>query len=485
MSIGEVYDREDGLGLGRLVCVGSITPAELLEEAIARLERVNPRLNAVTARLFERARERAAAPASGPFAGVPFLAKDLGPPLAGAVQSMGSRYFSTYRPQADHEFFLRARSAGLNVFAKTSTPEFGLLPYTEPALFGACRNPWDLARTPGGSSGGSAALCAAGVVPLAHANDMGGSIRIPASCTGLFGMKPTRGSVPTTGGVIGEANVDLAVSRSVRDSAALFDAVALRDARALEAVSRDPRSLRIAVVRGPMLGHGISAESRAALDAAAGQCEALGHTIVDDEPQGIDYPAMSYALLLFFASQIGWHLGAGNPTPEKKVARDDLEPATQAMLAIARVLPMDELTTAAHNARRLREAFATFMQRYDAVLTPTLAAPPVRIGELALSRAEELQIALLTRVRSKALIRKAARDISARMFDWLPYTPVFNLTGQPAMNVPLFSTGDNLPAGVQFAGRWNDEETLFSLAGQLERAYPWRKKRPPLWSGEG
>ncbi len=483
MSITALYEASDAVGLGEAVASREVTSAELLEEAVGRAERVNPTLNAIAARLYDAAAQRASLGFHGPFCGVPFLAKDLGPQLAGAPLTMGSRYFAQYVPADDHELFRRVKASGLNVFAKTSAPEFGLVPYTEPRLFGPCRNPWDTSRTPGGSSGGSAALVGGGVVPMAHANDMGGSIRIPASCVGLFGMKPTRGRAPTTGGVVGDANVDLGISRSVRDSATLLDAIAFENTDCARASSREPGPLRIAVVRGPMLGHGISDEARAALDEAAELCASLGHHVTDDEPSGIDYSAMSYALLLLFASQIGWHFGAGNPTPDKRFSRGDVEPATLAMLTIARVLPMDELTTAAHNARVLTQRFAEFMQRYDVLLTPTLAAPPVHVGELALTRSEEMQIAVLTRLRSATLMRKAARDISARMFDWIPYTPIFNLTGQPAMSVPLHWTQTNLPVGVQFAGRWNDEATLFSLAGQLERARPWRDRRPPVWSG--
>ncbi len=484
-AISARYETSDALGLASLVRSRDVAPAELLAEAIERLERVNPILNATTVRLFEAAQKRAAEDAcTGRFAGVPFLVKDLGPALAGAPLSMGSRYFAAYVPAENSPLIDAALGAGLNPFAKTSTPEFGLMPCTEPRLFGPCLNPWDTARTPGGSSGGSAALCAAGVVPMAHGNDMGGSIRIPASCTGLFGMKPTRGRTRTTGGVIGEANVDHVIARSVRDSAAFLDEAGYDRTRFLDDVATDPKPLRVAVVRGPMLGHGISGEARAALDDAARLCESLGHSVVEDEPQGIDYPSMSYALLLFFASQTGWQLGSGNPTPHVRLRmHDDLEPATQAMLTIARVLPADELTTAAYRQRQLIDRFARFMQKYDVLLTPTLAAPPVTIGELALTKNEELLIAVLTRLRSSALMRKAARDISARMFDWLPYTPVFNLTGQPAMSVPLFWSETGLPIGVQFAGRWNDEATLFSLAGQLERARPWFDRRPPVWSG--
>ncbi|HTX57167.1 MAG TPA: amidase [Candidatus Acidoferrales bacterium] len=484
MSLTALYDRGDALDLARAVRSREVTALEILEEAILRAERVNPQINALAARRYDAARREALAPGDGPFAGVPFVVKDLGPPLAGLPFTMGSRYFTSYVPDADHEFFVRVKRAGAIVFAKSTTPEFGLLPYTESALFGATRNPWDLTRTPGGSSGGSAALVAAGVVPIAHGNDMGGSIRIPASCVGLFGLKPSRGRAPTTGGIVGNANADHALSRSVRDSAAMLDAVRSdRGPRFLDEVSRDPRPLRVAVARGTMLGHGISSAAREALDRTAELCRALGHTVVDDEPRGVDYPAIAYALLLFFASQTGWHLGAGNPTPHRKLRGGDLEPVAAAMLAIARVLALDELTTAVATQRALRAAFDAFMESYDVILTPTLAAPAIKLGELALTRAEKMQIAVLDRLRTPALIRKAARDIAARMFDWLPYTPIFNLTGAPAMSVPLHWTQDGLPLGVHFAARFDDEATLFQLAGQLERSQPWRDRRPPLWSG--
>ncbi len=490
------YERFDAIGLSQLVRERHVTPSELLEAAIQRAEAVNPRLNGLVARRYEAARQDAASGLpEGPFQGVPFLVKDLGPELAGTPITMGSRYFRSYVPAADHPFFKRVKAAGLNIFGKTNTPEFGSMPYTEPALFGPCRNPWDTARTPGGSSGGSAALVAAGVVPMAHASDTGGSIRIPASCVGLFGMKPTRARMPTSGGTIGDANVDLCVSRSVRDSALLLDCVAQErgalyqapptDGTYLACTQRDPGRLRVAVVRGPMLGHGIDPEVRTAVDAAATLCESLGHDVAIDEPKGIDYSAMSYALLMLFASQIGWHLGAGNPLAGKPLRSGDLEPATLALLTIARVLSADELTTAVANQRLLAGVFDAFMQRYDVLLMPTLAAPPVRIGELALTKKESMQIAVLARLRSRALIRKAARDIAARMFDWLPYTPLFNLTGQPAMTLPLHTSAGGLPVGVQFAARLGEEGRLFSLAAQIESAAPWADRRPPSGAALG
>jgi 6-aminohexanoate-cyclic-dimer hydrolase len=487
------YDRYDAMGLAQLVRERQVTAQELLEEAIERAERVNPQLNALICKRFDQARAAARdGLPDGPFSGVPFLVKDLGPALAGIPMTSGSRYFRDYVPADDDEFVARVKSAGFNIFGKTNTPEFGLAPVTEPVLFGPCRNPWNLERTTGGSSGGSGAMVASGVVPMAHGNDMGGSIRIPASCNGVFGMKPSRGRTPTVGGVAGDANADFAISRSVRDSAALLDAVRLRrglmydapsfDGSYLDEAGRDPRPLRIAVVREPMLGSTIDPECRTALDNAVKLCESLGHQAEVAAPHGIDYRKVAHAIVLIFASAIGWKMHAANPLPGKKLRSGDLEPATWAMLVISEVLSANELTWALDEQRVLSRKFEEFLTTYDAVMMPTLAAPPVKIGALALTKNEVVQIEVLARLRSGPLIRKAAEEIAKTLFDWIPYTPIFNLTGAPAMSVPLHWTPNGLPVGTMFATRLGDEATLFRLAGQLERAQPWRDRRPPVTS---
>jgi amidase len=487
------YDRYDALGLAELVRTKQVSAEELVDEAIARAERVNPQLNALICARFDQARAEAQqALPEGPFTGVPFVAKDLGPKLAGVPLTSGSRYFKDYVPDHDDEYFVRAKGAGLVLIGKSNTPEMGLAPVTEPRLFGPTRNPWDLERTSGGSSGGSAALVASGVLPMAHGNDMGGSIRIPASCCGIFGMKPSRGRTPTVGGVIGDANVDLGLSRSVRDSAALLDAVRIErgllyDAppfagNYLDEVARDPDRLRIAVVHDPMLGTEIDPACRAAVENAATLCEQLGHEVEIASPSGVNYSEVALALILIFASTIGWKMHAANPLTGKKLRAGDLEPGTWAMVVISELLSADDLTTAVQHQRDLARAFEAFMSRYDVMLMPTLSAPPVRIGELALTKSEEMQIEVLARLRAKTLMRKAAQEIAKSLFDWLPFTPIFNLTGQPAMSVPLHWTPEQLPVGVQFAARLGDEATLFRLAGQLERAQPWSDRRPLVWS---
>lgn len=485
------YDRYDALGLANLVRAKQVAASELLEEAITRAQRVNPQLNALICERFQQASiDAARGLPDGPFCGVPFLVKDLGPRLAGVPFRRGSRYFEHYVPQEDDQFFIRVKRAGLNIFGKTSTPEFGLLPFTEPRLFGPCRNPWDPDRTPGGSSGGSAALVAAGVVPMAHGNDMGGSIRIPASCTGLFGFKPSRARVPLCGSPAGDMNVDLAITRSVRDSAALLDAVMqtrgpLYEIDAperpyREEIGLEPGRLRIALVQGAMLGKEIDSRCRAAAQEAAKLCEQLGHSVEIAEPENVDYRPVALALLLFFAANVGWTMSTGNPL-KKRLRAGDLEPGSWAMLVISQMTGANDLTAALQTQLDLARRFDEFMQRYDVMLMPTLAAPPVRIGELALKKSEIAQIEVLARLRSAPLIRKAAQTIAESLFDWLPYTPVFNMTGQPAMSVPLYWTQeDDLPIGVQFAARLGNEAVLYRLAAQLEAAQPWFSRRPPV-----
>jgi amidase len=486
------YDQYDALGLADLVRTRQVSSGELLDEAISRVQQVNPQINGLVSERFEKARAEARdISRDTPFCGVPLLVKDLGPRLAGLPMTRGSRYFRDCVPDRDDEFFVRLKRAGFIIFGKTNTPEFGLMPFTEPRLFGPCRNPWDLERTPGGSSGGSAALTAAGVVPLAHANDMGGSIRIPASCTGLFGLKPSRARVPKAGAPAGDMNADLCVGCSVRDSAAVLDAVmqsrgALYEVAAPERpyrdeIGRNPGRVRIALVRGTMLGKKIDRQCSAAADAAAKLCERLGHDVEIAEQPDVDYRAVAFATLLFFASGVAWNMREGNPL-KKTLRAGDLEPAAWAMLVISQLLSAADLTSALHVQRKVAERFDSFMQRYDVMLTPTLAAPPVRIGELALKKSEVAQIEVLARLRFAPLMRKAAETIAEGLFDWLPYTPLFNLTGQPAMSVPLYWSDEGLPIGVQFASRIGNEALLYRLAAQLETAQPWAARRPPIFA---
>jgi amidase len=478
VSLETELSRLDGLAQAELVRRGEVTARELVEAAIARIVRWNPLLNAVVTPLYEPARQAAAGELpAGPFTGVPFLLKDLGARYAGAPQTGGSAFLRDYIPPQDSELVVRQKATGLVIVGKTNTPELGQSPTTEPALFGACHNPWDLGRTPGGSSGGSAAAVAAGLVPLAHANDGGGSIRIPASCCGLFGLKPTRARNPL-GPDHGDPGwglaVEHAVTRSVRDSAALLDATAgprpgsLGDpywAPApqrpfLQGVGADPGRLRVAFTTVAPTSVPIDPDCVAAVRDAAALCESLGHTVEEASP-AIDGPAWAAAFTTLWAAGCAaaiayWaHQTGRSPTPEQ------FEPYTWALQQRGHECTAFDVTVAQQRLQQGSLEVARFFTRYDLWLTPTLAEPPPPLGSF-----------------------DAPPDDPMRPFyrgmEFVPFTPICNITGQPAMSVPLFWNAARLPVGTHFVARYGDEATLFRLAAQLEAARPWAQRWPPL-----
>jgi amidase len=489
------YDRYDALGLAELVRRREVTPLELLEEAIRRTEAVNPRINAVNYRMYDHARETAAHPLpDGPFSGVPFLVKDILQAYAGFPMSSGSRALADFVPPNDAEVVARFRRAGFVTFGKTNVPEFGLMAYTEPEAFGPTRNPWHLAYTPGGSSGGAAATVAARIVPVAGANDGGGSIRIPASCCGLFGLKPTRGRVPV-GPFFGEvwegAAVDHALTISVRDSAALLDAIQGPDIGSpyqipaperpyAEEIRREPGRLRIAFSTRSPIPAEVHPECVEAVQQTAMLLEELGHDVEEAEP-AIDGLAVGRAYLTLYFGQAAadqrWLVEARGAEALRK-----LEVPTRALGEIGRGLSSGEYVAQRRNWNFFARAAGEFHQSYDLFLTPTLAAPPVRIGELQPLVTERLALRLATALRlSKPLLASGLIDKLVRKnLSRTPFTQLANLTGQPAMSVPLHWTRDGLPVGVHFTAAWGDEATLFRLAAQLEQARPWRGRRPPL-----
>ena len=466
----------DATAQADLVRRREVQPRELVEAAIARVERLNPTLNAVVTPMFEDALERASGPLpDGPFTGVPFVLKDLTAQQAGVRYTEGSAFLADNVSTQDQELVLRQRRAGLVVVGKTNAPEFGILPTTEPRLFGATRNPWDTGRTPGGSSGGTAAAVAAGMVPMGHANDGGGSIRIPASCCGLFGLKPTRARNPL-GPALGDALNGLvcehALARSVRDSAALLDATCGPDAGDpywappparpyLEEVGADPGRLRIAVTTAAATGVPVHEDCVRAVWESARLCEELGHEVFEFTPTDLDGSRLSDAFLTLYlsgaaASISAWALQTGRtPTPA------DFEPLTWAMreAGLSRS-PADYLLAVGELQLFSRQA-ARWFAGFDVWLTPVLAEPPLPLGTFDAPEDQPLL----------PLIRAGA---------WVPFTPIANITGQPAMSVPLHWNGAGLPVGSQFVGRFGDEATLFRLAAQLESARPWAGRRPPV-----
>jgi Asp-tRNA(Asn)/Glu-tRNA(Gln) amidotransferase A subunit family amidase len=480
------YGTADATAMAAAVRAGATTPAELLAEARRRADAAGA-LNAVVQRF-----DPPPADPGGPFAGVPFLLKDLGAALAGHKLTEGSRYYADYTPEKDDVFVQRLKATGLAIFGKTNTPELGLRPVTEGRLYGAARNPHDPSLTPGGSSGGAAAAVAAGIVPAAHGNDIGGSLRIPASCCGVFGFKPSRGRMPA--GPLrlelpGDMNTEGFITLSVRDNAGLLDATMGADpARPSDppppsepfalAIARDPAPLRIGLITGPMWGRAVHPDCRAALTDAAMLLRSLGHTVEEADP--VD-PAMhraaTRAFLVLLSARLrhftmGGEAITGLP-PEKRL----FEPSTWALGLIDSTHPPGAIAAALATVATLTERMAAFGERFDAFLTPTLAAPPLRIGATDLTLTERLAVGFLNQFPVAKLAQAMLAQLAGQVFAWAAFTPLFNMTGQPAMSVPLCTNADGLPVGVQFAGRVGEDGLLLQLAAQLERARPWG--RPP------
>lgn len=492
------YDQFDGLGLAELVRRGDVSARELALTAIERIDALNPQLNAVIHKLYDDGLRAAnASPGNGPFAGVPFLIKDLLSWYAGAPIRSGSRILDGFIAPHDSEIVRRYRRSGVVILGKTNTPEFGLTPFTEPELFGPTHNPWDLTRTSGGSSGGSAAAVASGMVPLAGGGDGGGSIRIPASCCGIFGLKPTRGRTPT-GPIEGElwegAAIEHVLTRSVRDSAAMLDAISGPEAGApygiaaparpfLDEVSANPGRLRIAFTDRPLLGDHMDAECKLALKETVELLESLGHTVVEASPP-LDRDAFLHAFLLVVCGQSNADLVDAEAATGKRASPANVEIATWALALLGRAYSAGEMAHARRFLERAARAVGRWFDGYefDALVTPTLTTPPFVIGALQPPSHELAALKALGAMRAGKVLRLAgALDKAAkRVFDWIACPPVFNVTGQPAMSVPLAWNSAGLPIGMHFAGRFGDEAMLFRLAGQLEAARPWFARRPTI-----
>jgi amidase len=469
----------DATAQAEMVRRKDVKPIELVDAAIERIERVNPQINAVITPMFDQARKAANGPLpDGPFRGVPFLLKDLVAMYAGVRMAWGSAFSKDFVPDHDSELVIRHKRAGLVILGKTNTPEFGLLPTTEPHAFGPTRNPWNTNHSSGGSSGGSAAAVASGMVPFAHGNDGGGSIRIPSSCCGLFGLKPTRGRNPLgpdLGDFMGGMVVEHGLTRSVRDSAALLDATCgpdlgdpyfapPRERPYVEEVGANPGKLRIAFTKQAGEGINVHPDCVAAVEDAARLCHDLGHHVEETSVE-ISTPLSSQAFaVVFSAGDIATMDGAALML-QKEPNENDVEPLTWALAQIARGNTAPQLLLAITALQQFSRQIARFFVDYDILLTPTLAEPPLPLGSLESPPDSPLF----------GIVRAGA---------YVPFTPLCNITGQPAMSVPLYWNGDGLPIGSHFVGRFGDEATLFRLAAQLEQARPWAQKHPPLWAGK-
>jgi amidase len=466
----------DATGQAELVRTKQVSPTELVDEAIARMEKLNPQLNAVIHQLFDRARAEAAGDLpDGPFRGVPFLLKDLCAELAGTPYSEGTNLSGDYVSTVTQELVARYVRAGFVICGKTNTPEFGILPTAEPKRFGASHNPWDTGRSTGGSSGGSAAAVASGMVAAAHANDGGGSIRIPASCCGLVGLKPTRARnslAPQLGDMMGGLVCEHVVTRSVRDTAAILDVTAgpvagdpywappLRGPSFSAAADSRPPALRIGLMTASPTGTDVHPDCVDAAQAAAKSCESLGHH-VGEVAFDIDGDAFVGDFINAWAAGNAWTVSSWEQRLGRAATENDLEPLSWALVALGRSLDAARYLAAVEGLQRATRQIAASFESIDVLLTPTIGEPPAPLGTFDSPSGEPLA----------GLFRAAA---------YVPFTPSFNVTGQPAISLPLHWNGEGLPIGVQFVGRLGDEETLLSLAGQLEQAVPWADRRPPV-----
>jgi len=489
------FSSHDATSLAELVRSGQVSARELVLDSIENIETLNPKLNAVVHKMYDRALKQAQSPVDGPFSGVPFMLKDLLSWYEGEPIASGSRLFKGWIPPYDTEMVKRYRRSGVIIVAKTNTPEFGLTPYTEPELFGPTVNPWDTSRTTGGSSGGSAAAVASGMVPFAGGGDGGGSIRIPASCCGIFGLKPTRGRTPA-GPRVGEhwqgAAIEHCLTRSVRDSAAMLDAVSGPDVGApywatpperpfLEEVRTSPGQLRIAFTSKPLLGHTVHEDCNAALADAVTLLESLGHHLIEAAPPA-DRDQFNRAFLTMVCGEVRADLIDASTLLGRDATPADLEFSTWALNLLGGSISAGEFVAAEHYLRSSARRLGEFFQNFDLLLTPTLSVPPFPTGSLQPPAHERALIKVLGRLRAGGVLRLlgALEKAAEKVFDVIPYEPLFNVSGQPAMSVPLYWNASNLPIGVHFVGRYGDEATLLRIASQLEQARPWMNRRPPV-----
>ncbi|MBB6626174.1 amidase [Nocardioides sp. KIGAM211] len=481
------YLTSDATTLAGLVAGGEVTAAELLALARERRDAVNPALNAVVVPLDEVADAQAADPGlSGPFAGVPFLVKDLGQEYAGYPTSNGSRALRD--DVADRHALVTQRflDAGLVVFGKTNTPEFGAKGLTEPDLWGPARNPWSVGHTPGGSSGGSGAAVAAGIVPAAGANDGGGSVRIPAACNGLVGLKTSRGigpSGPQTGEVMFGMVTQGVVSRTVRDSAALLDAIIGPDAGApydgarpttsfADAIRERPGRLRIGYSCSSAINASPDPEAVAAVEQAAALLTELGHEVEevapphDDEALARDFLTIWFAQLYAQVADVKRRLGS----PDSHFEADTL--ATAELGRAAGMLPLLQSLARVNDHTR---ALAGFHETHDLFLTPTLARPPLAVGELTTPRNLQRAARVVARTRGGRILTATGMidQLIQDNLGWVPYTQLANLTGRPAISVPTHWTAAGLPLGIQLVGALGTDGLLLQVAAQLEEARPW------------
>jgi amidase len=478
--VSDDYAQLDATGQAELVRSGEVSPAELVDAAIARAEALNPELNAIIHELYDEAREAASGELpDGPFRGVPFVLKDLGAGLAGQPLHMGLRPLkdADFRFPVDTYLGARFRDAGFVTIGKTNTPQLGILPTTEPKLYGPTRNPWNTGHSTGGSSGGSGAAVASGMVPVGHANDGGGSIRIPASECGLVGLKPTRQRIsegPLIGDNMSGLTCELVVSHTMRDTAAILDAVhgpapgdpyvappPLRPY--VEELEADPQGLRVALITESFTGDDVDPIVVEAAEKAASELEALGHSIDKPDLSIFGEQDVTPTFMARWAAGQAQILATLGTAIDHEFVEDDVEPLTWALAEIGKSTGASEYLQAVAQHQVLSRMLAGLYETYDLLLTPTLGEPPPPLGTFDDSGPDPL-----------TAIMRASLTAT--------FTAVFNVTGQPAISLPLYETGDGLPVGVQLAAPFGREDLLIAIGSQLERAVPWADRRPQVFA---
>ena len=470
------YSKYDGIGLADLVRRGEVSAEDLADSAVDAIERINPQVNCVPQILHDEAMTaiKQGLP-NGPFTGVPFLVKEFGMHFKGMKTTAGSKLAAGVEFDADTELMTRCKNAGLVTVGTSTTPEMAFNVNSEAKVYGSTCNPWNLGHSVGGSSGGAGAGVASGMVPIAHANDGGGSIRIPAACNGVVGMKPSRGRVPTgpdSGIFLWGLAIEFAVTRSVRDSAALLDAVSAPDdgyfytalppkRGFLSAAMTPPQSLRIGVIDRTPGSAKIASEHRARLSETRQLLEDLGHIC---EPVKLGYSAEAFndSSIKLWAATLGYFMEAFARMTNRKISSKTVEAVTLKVYRYAKKVSAIEMEAAMSAQNQVSRHVGEIMKKYDVLLTPGLGRDVAKLGEF----------------------NQDAKNLDAEgwwhhmMHDYSPFTPLFNTTGQPAVMLPLWQSKAGLPLAMQFVGRLGDEETLYSLAGQLEQAKPWVNRQP-------
>lgn len=490
------YTRMDATELARLVHERQVAPSEILDVALAQYHQLNPQLNAVCQPMIDIARRRVKEPLSGPLAGVPFLIKDAIQDYAGMPTGNGSSVFSRIPVRQHSHIVQRLLDAGAVIFGKTNTPELALKGVTDPEAFGRTVNPWNVAHTPGGSSGGSAAAVAAGMVPMAGANDGGGSIRIPAACCGLFGLRPTRGRVsvgPASAEIWEGASSDGVVSRSVRDSALALDVlagpnlgdpfrIAGEQASFVELAQREPGVLRIGYSTRSPVDTPVHPEAIKAVEETVALLRSLGHEVVEAEPD-YDGQALARSYLMLYFGQVAATLDEARALG----ARDEeFELLTRVLAAFGRSMSSARYVRSHRQWNSFSQALGQFYQQHDLFLTPTLAHPPVRHEQAQLPTKQAkllrnmLRSGALPTMARWGMLDNMVDDMARKNLTYVPFTQLANLTGTPAMSVPLHWTEAGLPLGVQFCAPVGSEARLLQLATQLEQARPWKDKWPAM-----